>query len=338
MKSCLLILLVLLVMTIPVLARQEAPAFVVTTAELNIRSLPSTSGARLQTAPVNTTLQVIGRNGDGSWLQVAYKGVVGWVSSVYVATNGDISLLPVTDGSDPNVPANVGQSSAPDGTIVANGTLVIFSSSTSVNVRQQPDFNSVLLGTVDPGVRVVVTQVDSSRSWGRIDFNGQVGWVELYAVTVLGDIRTVAVAGQPGSGTNLPVPGGPPSLEQRAVVDRAQAHLAKYLPAVNELVFVLSLGADADPFVACGPEIPFMKSYVPARRDYELVPDLLELVRDMNAAIRQLNRARAAWILGCGPDKTLVDATRFSPWLATAQEGLADLQDVQTRLAELSAE
>ncbi len=337
MKSCLLILLVVLSLAVPVVARQEAPAFVVTTAELNIRSLPSTSGAKLQTAPVNTTLQVIGRNGDGSWLQVAYKGVVGWVSTAYISANGDLSLLPVTDGSDPNTPANVGQSSAPDGTIVQNGTLVVYGNGAVINVRQQPDFNSVLLGTIDPGVRVTVTEVDSSRSWGKISFNGQEGWVELYAVIVLGDIRTVAVSGQPGSGTNLPVPGGAPSLEQRAVVDRAQAHLAKYLPAVNELVFVLSLGTDADPFIACGPEIPYLKSYTPARRDYELVPELVEIVRDINAALRQLNRARAAWIVGCGPDKTLVDATKFVPWLTTAQEGLADLQDAQTRLAELSA-
>lgn len=321
----------------PAFARQGAPTFVVTNTELNVRSLPSTSGVRLQTAPANTTIQVVGRNSDGSWVQVAYKGVVGWVSVVYVTANGDVSLLPVTDGSDPNTPANIGQSSAPDGTVVQNGTLVVFSATAKVNVRERPDENSVRLGQLEVNARATVTEVDSSRSWGKIDFNGQEGWVALFVVTVLGDIRTVAITGQAGSGTNLPIPEGAPTLEQRAVVDKAQAHLAKYLPDINELAFVLSLGVGADPFIACGPEIAFFNQYRPVRRDYELVPELRAIVSDMNAALRQLNRARAAWIVGCGPDKTLVDATKFVPWLSTAQEGLADLQDVQTRLAALTA-
>ncbi len=338
MKSLLVVVMlgVLLAWVVPVMA-QTVPTFVVTITELNVRALPSTNGARLQTAPANTTLQVVGRNGDSSWVQVAYKGVVGWVSTAYVTANGELSLLPITDGSDPAVPANVGQSTSPDGTVVANGTLVVFSATAKVNVRQEPNENALRLGQLEINQRVTVVEVDATRSWGKIDFNGQTGWVALFAVTVLGDLRTVAITGNPESGTNLPLPEGAPTLEQRAIIDKVQAHLAQFLPDINELVFVLSLGADADPFVACGPEIEYFKLYSPARRDYELVPALRTLVLDMNNALRQLNRARAAWIVGCGSDKTLVDATKFAPWLTTAQDGLTDLQTVQTDLAELSA-
>lgn len=335
-----ILLITLLASALPVLA-QDTSFTVVTTASLRVRAQPSVDSPALQTAPQGTTLQVFGRNNDGSWLQVGYKGVIGWISVFYTTSTFPVMDLPIVDATVPNPDRLTEQVSAPDGTIVQSGTLVVFSAFNVVNVYASPlEDSTLVVAQLLPNERATVTSlfIDSVLTrFGLVNVNGVQGWIPLYTVNVLGDIRTVAVIGDPNSGAPVPVPGSNVfSLEQRAAVQRAQTHLGRFLPLASQLIDIMNQGANGG-IITCGPALTFFASYRPTRRDLELVPELALIRNDMNAAFRDINLARARWLTVCGSDGTLVNRAPFVGWLATAQSGGTKLADVQARLSVLSA-
>ncbi len=54
-------------------------------ANLHLRRSPDASSESLGLIPSGTQLEVLGRNGAGTWLQVEYNGVRGWISAAFVS-------------------------------------------------------------------------------------------------------------------------------------------------------------------------------------------------------------------------------------------------------------
>jgi uncharacterized protein YraI len=323
------------------LPQQEGTAFVLTFANLRLRSLPTLNAPTLQTIPSGTTVRATGRDAGLSWLYVEYRGVTGWVSALYVRTSDNLTVLPVRDGTDPtqDPPPPASQTTAIDGTRIGTGTLVIFSNDGNVNIRSDPNVDSPRLSQIPAGTRVDVMLLDPTYSWGQVEYDGVTGWVALWVVNTLGDIRTVEVVGNPGSGSDLPLPnagaGSVYSEEQRAVVQTAQNHLGRYVPNASVLIEVLSNGAN-NGFISCGPVIPYFRLYRPSDFDLARVPEL-ETVRDnINSAFDSLNRARAQWLIACRGG-TLLFRDQYPAWLAIAQGGLPALDAARSLVAELSA-
>lgn len=78
---------------------ESSPAGVTATVyigRLNMRQGPSTSYAIITKLPWGTVVPVVGRTADGSWLQVNYQGVTGWIWAAYTAVSGNIASVPVT--------------------------------------------------------------------------------------------------------------------------------------------------------------------------------------------------------------------------------------------------
>lgn len=63
---------------------------------LQMRSGPGRSFGTVGTIPFESTVQVVGRSGDGNWLQVNYNGQSGWVAGWYGRLSGGLRSLPVT--------------------------------------------------------------------------------------------------------------------------------------------------------------------------------------------------------------------------------------------------
>lgn len=74
----------------------------VTTDVLNIRAGPARTTASLGKLQKGQQVTVLGRNGDGTWLQIERPDGAGqgWVSAEFVTLNGDINTLPVTSGEN----------------------------------------------------------------------------------------------------------------------------------------------------------------------------------------------------------------------------------------------
>lgn len=87
---------------------QEGPVAARATDNLRIRSGPSRAYPTLGSIFTNQGMTLTGRTESNGWFQVSYDGLLGWVSSQYVAVlSGDINVLPV-DGIVASGPPVIG--------------------------------------------------------------------------------------------------------------------------------------------------------------------------------------------------------------------------------------
>jgi uncharacterized protein YraI len=138
---------------------------------LNVRSAPSTTGSILLRVNRGEVFPAVGRNGDGTWLQINANGTVGWVSASFVVvTNGSASALPVNDsstGSSATIPLT-------GFTLVAN---------TTVNIRSGPGVRFGVLGRLPQLATAQIAGRNADTSWWQVNYNGIVGWVSAPFVT-----------------------------------------------------------------------------------------------------------------------------------------------------------
>lgn len=80
------------------MSQQEFNSTIGVLGTLRIRSAPSLSGRIISAIPYGQRATPIGRNYNGTWIQVNYEGVVGWVYFRYTAFPPaiDAGQLPVT--------------------------------------------------------------------------------------------------------------------------------------------------------------------------------------------------------------------------------------------------
>ncbi len=116
-----------------------------TTANLNLRSTPSSSGKKLAVVPQHTKLTVKGTK--SGWSQVTYAGKVGWVSSSYLRA----------------VPASV--------TVGGLGK-----STASLKLRRSPNTTSAILQTVPKSGIFKIKKI--SKGYSQITRRGKTGWVQ----------------------------------------------------------------------------------------------------------------------------------------------------------------
>lgn len=62
----------------------------------NLRASANSGAGVLTTIPFQTTVDIVGRNGDSSWLQINYDGRSGWIASQLGTIDGNLSVVPVT--------------------------------------------------------------------------------------------------------------------------------------------------------------------------------------------------------------------------------------------------
>jgi uncharacterized protein YraI len=79
-----------------------SPTGIIVTAtpfNVNLRSGPGTQFRRVALFPAGATAQVVGRNGNNTWWQVNYNGIVGWATAQYavIQQGADVNSIPVTE-------------------------------------------------------------------------------------------------------------------------------------------------------------------------------------------------------------------------------------------------
>ncbi|GAA1858390.1 hypothetical protein GCM10009715_02380 [Paeniglutamicibacter psychrophenolicus] len=130
------------------------PASVRTTANLNLRTGPSTGYRILVTIPKGTTVKVLSRASNG-WYKVSYAGRTGWVSNYYVTAVGS--------SSPGALPASV-------------------RTTANLNLRTGPSTAYRILLTIPRGTSVKVLS-RASNGWYKVSYAGRTGWVSNSYVT-----------------------------------------------------------------------------------------------------------------------------------------------------------
>lgn len=160
--------------TPPVVPENSA---IVATGALNVRSGPGVSYSVVTVVYQGQTLQLLGRNASGSWVQVRTpSGHVGWVNASLIQTAVPIHTLPIAGGA-PGTP----------GAIVVTG---------AANVRSGPGTTYTVVAVVTQGQQVALLGRNSDSSWVQIRLaDGTVGWTNASLVQSNIPISSLPVVG-----------------------------------------------------------------------------------------------------------------------------------------------
>lgn len=161
-----------------------APTAMVVTGNLNVRTGPGPSYAEITSVPYGTTLTLVGRNHDGTWVKVRLSnGTEGWVNAAYITTSVPVTSLPIVDGS-----TGTGTPTA----VVVTGAL---------NVRSGPGVQYGSVAVIYQGAQVTLIGRNTDGSWAKIRLNnGAEGWVNATLIQTnvpIGNLPVVDGAGQP---------------------------------------------------------------------------------------------------------------------------------------------
>lgn len=153
----------------------DAPRARIAARFLNMRNDSGLHGDVVKLVTMNQVLPVVGRNGPGTWLQLAFGDLRAWVSARYVEAENHAGV-PITDGS----PAPVTEVAA----TVATGTL---------NLRALPDLSGRVLQKIHAGERYPVLGRNLDEDWLWLDVNGVEGWAHNDWLEVQPGLETVPV-------------------------------------------------------------------------------------------------------------------------------------------------
>ncbi len=179
-----------------------APIEGTTSSQINVRAEPSTGSNILGMIPVNTKVEILGKDIGGNWYQINYPQGMdgkGWVTAKYV-TIATGTEVPVVGGG---------------GTNPNNGNMAIVQQ--QINVRSGPGTSFNSLGTLNAQDVVNLVGKDANGAWLQIEFpsgpDGK-GWVNTAFVQAKGveNIPIITQAGEAiGTGTPTGIPFTPTS-------------------------------------------------------------------------------------------------------------------------------
>lgn len=110
----------------------------------NLRASASTNGSVVDSVPPGTELPAFATNSGGDWLQVLFEGSDVWISSTVITPGGDLSTLPVFDGSTQSLMQSIR----------------LMTDSSTPGCVGQPPAALIVQGTEDFGATITVNGVD----------------------------------------------------------------------------------------------------------------------------------------------------------------------------------
>jgi uncharacterized protein YraI len=155
-----------------------APTAIVVTGNLNVRSGPSPDFTILTSVPYGTTLTMVGRNYNGTWVKIRMSnGQEGWVNASYITTSAPVSSLPIVDGSS--------GTGTPTGTVVTG----------ALNVRSGPGTQYGSIAVIYQGATATLIGRNADSTWVKIRLsNGTEGWVNASLIQMNVPISNLPVA------------------------------------------------------------------------------------------------------------------------------------------------
>lgn len=158
---------------------------------VNVRSGPSTLYPVIGQLVAETSVEVTGRSdAENNWLRINFDGQTGWVAYFTVVVTGDLETLPVAEAAPPaavtaitTLPLVEATEEATEGAFVT--------SFRRVNLRSGPGTEFARLDTLDPGDTAPIIGRTEDNEWLQIDFEGQIGWVAYFVVSVTGALEDV---------------------------------------------------------------------------------------------------------------------------------------------------
>jgi uncharacterized protein YgiM (DUF1202 family) len=159
--------------TVPSVA---GPTAIINVASLNVHEGPGSAFNVLGTLSSGTVVPIVGRNADGSWIQVTTDFGMGWISIDLVITKNYFGNAPVVTVSVTPTP-NIFM-------LVLTGT---------VNVHTGPNIAFDVITTVDAGTHLPILGTSADHRWWYVQTAAGKGWISKFTGKAFGPFETVPV-------------------------------------------------------------------------------------------------------------------------------------------------
>lgn len=154
-----------------------APAAVVGTGALNVRSGPGVGYAVTSATYLGHTVTLLGRNADATWVKIRLaSGHEGWVNASYLQANVAINSLGVV---------------GVDTTVVPTATVATY----ALNVRSGPDASYTIVGYLSQWQTARMVGRNSTGTWVQIQLANGTGWIHAAYIQTNVAISTLPVTG-----------------------------------------------------------------------------------------------------------------------------------------------
>ncbi len=201
----------------------DAPRARITARFLNMRNESGVHGDVVRLVTMNQVLPVVGRNGFGTWLELAFGDLRAWVNASYVETE-NLAGVPVTDGS----PGPVTRITA----TVNTGTL---------NLRARPALSGRILLKIHEGARYAVSGRSLDEDWLWLNVGGVNGWAHSDWLDVEPGLETVPVLNEDAVLSEATVTAGHLNVRAEPSLDGRLLHIVSQ----GESFAVIGRNADA---------------------------------------------------------------------------------------------
>jgi hypothetical protein len=254
-----------------------------------VRALPSEESEAVASVFENDTLQAIGRNADGSWIQVRRPNrevSLGWIARKLVMFTFSLGDLPLTDFTT--------GVSGTDALYDSGFTVLIL---TEASLRSTAFFDAERVGIIPLLVTLPALERSSDGRWIRVNYLGLEGWVSSVNISSTQDLMLLPVDLSTVLNT-LPVVIIPPEV-QLAQANRLTDY-ATPLKADADLLAQFWAQLASDQTVACDAErFGNYANFTVTTQDLYELPELRQVARRMALATASLNEAAEA-MQGCG--------------------------------------
>jgi|GEM_PF-512322 len=161
---------------------------------VNLSAGPDVNFPTIATIANGTTLDAVGRNTVGDWIQVQNAALRGWLPVSSLTISGDSSALPITDGlpdaeATPSVEVSTALSTA-DGLAVTIG-------GANVNLRANPTTDSQVLTVLAPASELTAIGRTGDGTWTQVQSGANTGWVSSPLLVPNPDLQTLPVVANP---------------------------------------------------------------------------------------------------------------------------------------------
>ena len=183
------------------IAPPTSDAKVTVLGEMNIRSGPSTEYEVVGDAVAGEEFAITGKNEDGNWWQIDFRGESGWIYAPFVvaAEAEEVPVVSAAMTGSPDAEGETAESSPPT-------VIPIVNVGGDMNVRSGPGEEYDRIGGAFAGEEFAITGRNADGDWWQIDFEGQDGWIFAPFVTAT-DADNVPIVGSSMEGTPAPTTG-----------------------------------------------------------------------------------------------------------------------------------
>ena len=171
------------------IAAPTSDAKVTVLGEMNIRSGPSTEYEVVGDAVAGEEFSITGKNEDGNWWQIDFRGESGWIYAPFVIA-AEAEEVPVVSAAMTETPASDEETTGTSPTTV----VPIVTVGGDMNIRSGPGEAYDRIGGATAGEAFAITGRNADGDWWQIDFDGQDGWIFAPFVTAA-DADNVPIVG-----------------------------------------------------------------------------------------------------------------------------------------------